>query len=76
MDCDDLVKIRLRARAIDGKANAALIRFLADTLNVPARDVSIRVGEHSRNKVVQVRGVGDLKERLAALAGKIPKTSK
>lgn len=53
---DGTIKIRLRARAIDGAANAALREFLAVFLDVASRDVVIKVGAHSRNKVIQVEG--------------------
>lgn len=50
----DALKIRLGAPAIDGKANAELIRFLADAFGVPQRSVQIMRGETSRAKVVRV----------------------
>lgn len=51
----DCLKIRLAARAIDGEANACLIAFLADTLGVPKRAVSIDTGATSRRKRVAVQ---------------------
>ena len=48
------IKIRLRARAIEGEANEALVTFLADEFGVPARSVSIEAGEQSRSKRVRV----------------------
>lgn len=53
---DGAIKIRLRARAIDGAANASLQEFLAAALDVAPRTVLIKVGAHSRNKVIQVEG--------------------
>lgn len=52
----DALKIRLPAPPVEGKANAALIRFLSDRLDVPANRVSILSGETGRNKRVLVRG--------------------
>ncbi|HEY5753256.1 MAG TPA: DUF167 domain-containing protein [Chthoniobacterales bacterium] len=62
------VKIRLQARAVDGKANAALKEFLADILGVSPNAVVIRAGEHSRNKIVQIEGIpaATLHARLTA----------
>lgn len=54
---DGTVKIRLRARAVDGKANAALKEFLADLLGISVNAVVIRAGERSRNKIVQIEGI-------------------
>lgn len=48
------IKIRLAARAIDGKANAALIEFLSDYYGVAKRDVHIVAGLKSRDKRVVI----------------------
>lgn len=52
----DALKIRLAARAVDGAANAELVRFLAGTFDVAKRDVTIEAGETSRRKRVRIRG--------------------
>jgi len=46
------LKVRLAARAVDGKANEALIEFLAEHFNVPPRNVRILTGRKSRQKRV------------------------
>ena len=51
------LKIRLTAPPVDDRANEALRRFLATSLNVPLSAVRIASGEHSRTKRVEVRGV-------------------
>ncbi len=53
----DALKIRLTAPPVDGKANAALIEFLADTLGVRRAQIEIVTGETARHKVIRVRGV-------------------
>lgn len=66
------VKIKVRAPAVDGKANLALIEFVAGMLDVPERDVEIARGPRSRIKLLRVSGVGSrevvrrLEEALAA----------
>lgn len=50
----DALKLKLAAPAVDGKANAELVRFLADAFGVPQRNVEIVRGETSRSKVVRV----------------------
>lgn len=50
----DRVKVRLAARAVDGKANEALIEFLATHYNVPRRSVRIVGGLKSRQKRVVI----------------------
>ena len=48
------IKVRLAARAVDGKANEALIEFLAEHYNVPKRNVRIEAGLKSRQKRVVI----------------------
>jgi hypothetical protein len=48
------VKVRLAARAVDGKANEALIEFLASHYKVPKRNVRITAGLKSRQKRVVI----------------------
>lgn len=50
----DALKIRLAAPPADGKANAELIRFLAEAFDVPLRGVAILRGETSRDKAVRI----------------------
>jgi uncharacterized protein len=52
----DRIKVRLAARAIDGKANEALIAFLSEHFNVPKRSVRILSGLKSRQKMVEIDG--------------------
>lgn len=54
----DRLKLRLAARPVDGEANRALVKFLADALAVTQRDVEILRGASGRSKTVQVRGAG------------------
>lgn len=50
----DALKLRIGARAVEGAANAAVVDFLADRLNLPKRDVKLLRGEKSRRKTVWV----------------------
>ncbi|MFZ2872206.1 DUF167 domain-containing protein [Zavarzinia sp.] len=50
------VAIRLNAPPVDGAANEALIRFIADALDVPKSAVSIRSGHSSRQKLLVIAG--------------------
>ena len=51
------IKVRLAARAVDGKANQALIEFLAAHYGVAKRDVRIVAGLKSRQKRVEISGL-------------------
>lgn len=64
---DGAFKLRLRAPPVDGKANQALIRFLADALDLPKSAISIVSGHSGRRKVVEIAGDGMSPERVAAL---------
>jgi len=51
------IKVRLAARAVDGKANQALVDFLAQHYKVPKRNVRIESGLKSRRKRVVIDGL-------------------
>jgi uncharacterized protein (TIGR00251 family) len=50
----DALKIRLAAPPIEGRANEALQRFIADSFDVPLRQVELLRGAQSRHKMVKV----------------------
>jgi uncharacterized protein (TIGR00251 family) len=52
----EALKIRLAAPPVEGKANAALLRYLAERFRVSLRDVELLQGEQSRHKVVRIIG--------------------
>ena len=52
----DALKIRLAAPPIEGRANQALLRFVADSFDVPLRQVELLRGTQSRHKMVKVTG--------------------
>jgi uncharacterized protein (TIGR00251 family) len=63
----DAINVRLQAPPVDGAANEELVRFLAETLGIPRRSVTITSGLTSRRKTVEIEGLGaaDLTARLA-----------
>jgi len=63
----EALKIRLAAPPVDGKANAALIAFLADRLGVARAAIDILSGDTSRAKRVRVDGVGPTQVRESLL---------
>jgi len=50
----EALKVRLAAPPVEGKANAELLRFLAEVFGVPGRAVVLVRGETSRRKVVRI----------------------
>jgi uncharacterized protein (TIGR00251 family) len=53
---DGALVVRLTAPPVEGQANAALVRFLARQLGVPASTMSITRGAKGRDKVLLVAG--------------------
>lgn len=51
------LKVRLRAPALEDRANEALCEYLAELLKTPKSAVRILSGHHSRSKRLEVRGV-------------------
>jgi uncharacterized protein (TIGR00251 family) len=67
----DAWKVRVAAPPEDGKANEAVLRLLAETLDVPRSSVALVSGQTSRNKIVVLHGLEQAQtERLLAFAGK------
>ena len=60
----EALKIRLAAPPIEGRANEALLRFIADTFGVPLRQVELKQGGQSRHKVLLVTGSKLMPESL------------
>lgn len=71
------IKIKLRAPAVEGKANAALIRFLSEQLELPRRAIVLERGRTSRDKVIRIDGLSDedvCRRLLAASSEESPAT--
>jgi hypothetical protein len=56
-ESDGVIRLKLQAPAVEGKANAALVAFLAETLQVRKAAVSLKGGRRSRLKQVEVQGL-------------------
>jgi uncharacterized protein (TIGR00251 family) len=67
----DAWKVRVAEPPEDGKANEAVLRLLADTLDLPRSSVALVSGQSSRDKIVALDGLDQAQtERLLASAGK------
>jgi uncharacterized protein (TIGR00251 family) len=53
----DELKIKVHAPPVEGRANDVLCAFLADTLGLPRRSVSVLRGETSRQKIIHISGL-------------------
>jgi len=65
------LKIAIQVPPSEGRANAALIDFLAKTFSLPKKSVVLLSGERARSKVYLLRGVTveEMRETLATKAG-------
>ena len=61
------LRARVRAAPVDGAANEALLRLLADSLGLPRSALRLVAGAQSRRKLVEVDGLArsDVQARLA-----------
>jgi uncharacterized protein len=57
-DGRSVLKVRVRAPASEGEANAALVKLIARMLSVGVRDVSLVAGATARLKRVKISGAG------------------
>jgi hypothetical protein len=70
-DGEEFLKVRVRAVPEKGKANQALIAFLAKTLGLAKSRLSLISGETQRKKILRIEGDSeDLMRRLAELDGR------
>ena len=62
----EALKVKVHAPALEGRANDALLKFLAEKLGRPRRTITLIRGDKSRHKVVRVDGLtlAEIKTRL------------
>lgn len=62
----DVLCVKITAPPVDGAANAALVKFVADVLRVRKSQVQLVSGEKSREKTFRIEGLSDseLRQRL------------
>jgi uncharacterized protein YggU (UPF0235/DUF167 family) len=54
-----VLKVRVRARPVEGEANEALVKLIAKALGVPKSAVAIQRGGQSRTKILVVEGLSE-----------------
>lgn len=64
---DDVLKLKLHAQPIEGKANEALIRYLADTLGVPKSAITLTHGHTNKRKLLEIASARLTPEAVAQL---------
>ena len=66
----DVIKIKLRAPAVEGKANSALRSFLSKELKIAERQIVLERGHKSRDKIIRIDGLSDEEVRSHLRAAK------
>jgi len=64
----DAVKIKIAAPALEGKANEALLDFIAEKLRVHRRDIALIAGEKSRDKLIEIANLEAAEARAGLLS--------
>ena len=54
-EADGILKLRVTAPAVDGRANEACLRLLAKALDLPPSRLQIVSGQHARLKTIRIR---------------------
>ncbi len=49
------LKIKLQSPPIEGKANEALLKYLSQQLELPRSQITLKTGQTSRHKVVEIK---------------------
>ena len=68
---DGVLRVRLAAPPVEGRANEALVRLLARALALPPRDVRVVRGQAARDKLVEIDGLAaaEVRRRLGMSDG-------
>ena len=69
----DELKVKITAPPVDGAANAALIKFLADFFKIKQKDIEVIGGQTGRHKILKINVLTEpeLKAALEKFAGAI-----
>lgn len=71
VDATGTLLVRVRAPALDGRANVAALTAVAEALGVPVTTLRLLRGERGRRKVLEVGGLAP--EELSGRLGRLPR---
>ena len=68
---EDEIRLKIKAPAVDGKANAALIDYLSELTEVPRSKIQLKAGEKARIKIIEIDGPApdEVRARIRAQVG-------
>jgi len=68
---EDEIRLKIKAPAVEGKANAALIEYLSELTDLPRSKIEVKIGEKSRIKLIEIEGPvpDEVRARIRAKVG-------
>ena len=68
---EDEIRLKIKAPAVEGKANAALIEYLSELTDVSRSKIQLKAGEKSRIKLIEIEGLApdEVRARITAQVG-------
>ncbi|NPV40265.1 MAG: YggU family protein [Anaerolineae bacterium] len=71
---DGTLKIKVKAKPVEGQANASLINLLSKRLHIPKSRIEIVMGEKSKQKTIRVQGFSlkDFKQKIDEILAQEP----
>lgn len=60
---DGCLKLAIAAPPVDGRANQEVVKFLAELLAIPSRDITLKSGTQGRRKQVVIAGLAGVGAR-------------
>ena len=68
---EEELRLKIKAPAVEGKANAALIDYLSELTQVARSKIQLKVGEKARIKVVEIEGLtlDEIRDRIRTQVG-------
>ena len=66
-----ILKLRIAAPPVEGKANKKLVEFLSEILHIAKRNIAIKAGLTGKHKIINIDNLSldDLKRKLESLVG-------
>jgi uncharacterized protein len=70
---DDEIRLKIKAPAVDGKANVALIDYLSELTEVPRSKIQLKAGQKARIKIIEIDGPvpDEVRARIKAQVGSL-----
>jgi len=67
----DEIRLKIKAPAVEGKANAALIEYLSELTGVSRANIQLKAGEKARIKLIEIDGPApdEVRDRIKAQVG-------